>query len=252
MFTRLGTVLIRFLNDLGEISLLIYESFQSLFKRKVHFRNFLNEIVRLGYDSLLVVITTAIFVAMVFAIQIAREFTKYGAEKVVGGTIGLAIWRELGPIITGVVVAGRVGAAITAELGSMKVTEQIDALKSMGFSSHNYLIAPRFFACIIILPSLTIIADLVGIVAAYFISVMNGINGVSFISSVSGMLVPNDFLGGLLKSVVFGMVIAAISCHQGLTTTGGASGVGRSTTNSVVISLITIFIINYFLSQFLF
>jgi len=248
----LGNWFLGFIQELGEIFLLMGKCFKALRRGTVHFKNFINQVVHLGIDSLPIVITTAVFVGMVFSIQISKEFSKYGAARVVGGTVGLAIWRELGPVLTAVVIAGRVGSAITAELASMKVTEQIDALKSMAISRTNFLVAPRFFACMLILPGLVALADLFGVLAALIIAKANGINTVAFIASLSTMVVTADLVGGLFKAFLFGVFIAAISCYQGLAASGGAAGVGKATTKSVVVSLIMLFVVNYFLSQFLF
>jgi phospholipid/cholesterol/gamma-HCH transport system permease protein len=151
-----------------------------------------------------------------------------------------------------VVMAGRVGAAITAELGSMKVTEQIDALKSMGLSRTHFLVAPRFFALTFAMPLLVVLADVIGLLGAYVIAAANGVNSVAFWESAQSMLQPWDIYGGLIKAVFFATMVAAVACYKGLDTQGGASGVGQATTMSVVISLILIFVSNYFLSNFLF
>lgn len=252
IFEWVGEHLLRLFHFMGSLTNISFRCIVSLLSFRMHFKNWIQEVVKLGYDSLPVVLITALAVGMVFAVQVAREFAKYGAIKVIGGTVGIALWRELAPVLTAVVIAGRVGSSITAELGSMKVTEQVDALKAMGFSRTNFLVAPRFWSMVFALPLLVVLADIVSLLGAYVVATYNGVNSVAFIESVQTMLHPYDILGGLLKSVIFGAMLAGVACHKGLETSGGAAGVGKATTESVVISLILIFVSNYFLSNFLF
>ncbi|MBU0580079.1 MAG: ABC transporter permease, partial [Candidatus Margulisbacteria bacterium] len=247
MFARLGKKVIAILEEIGEISILIWTCFIALFQRKLHMRNFIEQAARLGFDSLPIALITLFFVGMVFAIQTAREFLRYGAMRVVGGVIGISLWREMAPALGAVVFAARVGASITAELGTMKVTEQIDSLRSMGVNYVSYLIIPRFWAASFVMPLLVILADVVGLLGGFLVAnLVYNINATVFFDSAQNLLSMSDIYGGLLKAVVFGMLIAAISCYKGITTTGGAKGVGEYTTQSVVTSLIVIFILNYF------
>ena len=157
--------------------------------------------------------------------------------------------RELAPVLTGVVAAGRVGAAITAEISSMKVTEQIDALKVMATNPVAYLVVPRLIACMVMVPLLTVFANVIGTFGGYLVATLYaGINSITFIQSVEHFTVPHDIIGGLIKSIFFGAVIAIIGCYKGLHAPNGASGVGQATTGSVVGSIITIFISNCLLS----
>ncbi|MFH1428141.1 MAG: ABC transporter permease [Candidatus Margulisiibacteriota bacterium] len=253
MFTQLGESILGFFTQLGEITQLFGRIIVVCVKRNYHLKNVIEQMLRVGVESLPAATLTALSVGMVFAVHVSLEFSRYGAAKVVGGIIGLAVWRELAPLMTGVVVAGRVGAAIAAEIGTMKVTEQIDALDSMAVSPISYLVVPRFIALTIMVPILTAFADVVGFVGGFLISVIYArVNPVAFISSAYQMLDVGDIMGGLLKSLVFGMLIALVACYKGLNTTKGAKGVGDSTTNSVVISLMSIFVLNYFLSLFIF
>jgi len=186
-------------------------------------------------------------------VQIAHEFIKYGVQSSVGGVIAIAMGRELSPVLTGVVVAGRVGAAITAEIGSMKVTEQIDALRVMAANPVAYLVVPRFLACIIMMPVLVVFGDIIGMLGGYMMATLYaGIGSFTYLHSIKAFTVVNDVTGGLVKSMFFGAIIAVIGCHKGLTTAQGAEGVGRATTGSVVTSIILIFISNYFLSLILY
>ena len=253
MFDNIGQRIIDTLEEIGDITIL---SFQTLFyslKGNFNLKEMLAQMVRVGVDSLPVAVVTAAFVGMVFAVQIASEFVKFGAGNVVGGVMGIAVARELAPALTAVVIAGRVGSAFAAEIGTMAVTEQIDAIYAMGSSPIKHLVVPRFIASTFMLPMLTIFADLVGFFGGYLVSVyVVGINANGYIDSASQLLKLNDITGGIIKAVFFGMIISIIGCYKGLKTKGGAKGVGESTTDSVVYSLMAIFIVNYFLSLVLF
>jgi phospholipid/cholesterol/gamma-HCH transport system permease protein len=239
--------------ELGRFTMLVGKTLSFLVMGRFNRSEVFNQMVAVGINSIWVAIVTAAFVGMVFSIQIATEFFKFGAGTVVGGVIGIAVARELAPALTAVVFAARVGAAISAELGTMTVTEQIDALYAMGSDPVKHLIIPRFLACTFMLPILTIFADLVGFLGGYFVAVyFVNINSVGFIESASGMLAVKDILGGIGKSFVFGMIVSLVGCYMGLKAKGGASGVGEATTDSVVTSLLNIFIVNYFLSVLLF
>ena len=163
--------------------------------------------------------------------------------------MAIAMARELGPALAGIVIAARVAAAIAAEIGTMKVTEQIDALEALGSNPVKYLVIPRFIACAFMLPLLTITADIVGFIGGYLVGTYAvHINPVEYMENAQALLKMWDVWGGLIKTLIFGMVIAIVACHKGLNAKGGAKGVGEATTSSVVASLITLFIINYFLS----
>jgi phospholipid/cholesterol/gamma-HCH transport system permease protein len=253
MFIFIGRSLINFFNEMGLLVNLLGKVFHLTLSGKLHWQNCKDQIVSLGYNSIGIVLITAFFIGMVFAMQITKEFMKYGAAKVVGGVLAIAIWRELAPVLTAVIVAGRVGSAITAEIGSMQVTEQVDAIRAFGVDPDYYLIAPRVVALGIMLPCLVAFFDVIGILGSYIMSVMvMGLNQVLFTTSVDQIALVSDLSGGLTKAVFFGVVIALISCRQGLATSGGALGVGIATTRSVVVSLLSIFVLNYFLSMVLF
>ena len=247
----LGVWMIGKSKSVGIIALLFWETFTNLGKANI--KETIKQMAKLGVDSLPIVIITTTAAGMVFAVQTAKEFVKLGAGDTVGGIVTIAMGRELVPILVGVVVAGRVGAAITAEIGSMKVTEQIDALRVMAISPVNYLVVPRFWACVLMMPILGIFANILGSWGGYFVSnLYAGITSYSYLHSAKTFCVPFDIVGGLIKCMFFGGIIAVIGCHKGLTTFAGAEGVGVSTTNSVVLSIIMIFITNYFLSVVLY
>jgi phospholipid/cholesterol/gamma-HCH transport system permease protein len=227
--------------------------FLHLLMGKIHRRNTLEQMSVVGPASTLIALTTAAFVGMVFTIQVAKEFIEYGAATTVGGVLAIALTREMAPTLTAVVVAGRVGSAFAAEIGTMRVTEQIDALYMMRTDPIDYLVSPRVLACAAMLPLLTIMSLVVGLGGGLIIAEqLYAIPSVVFIRSVQDFLQVWDVTAALIKSVVFGGLIAVIGCSWGLTTTGGAKGVGQSTTTAVVTSLLAIFVANFFLSWAMF
>ncbi|MDR7866202.1 MAG: ABC transporter permease [Sporomusaceae bacterium] len=252
LLERIGRQMIDFLEHTGQVVMLVGQTLASL-RRSPNPGHALRQMAHLGVDSLPIVALTMLFTGMVMTMQIAHEFIKYGAQASVGGVVAIAVGRELSPVLTGVVAAGRVGAAITAEIGSMKVTEQIDALRVMATNPVAYLIVPRLIACVLMLPILVIFADMIGTVGGYLVAILYAdINSFTFLNSIKVFAVVNDVTGGLIKSMFFGAIIAIIGCYKGLTTAEGAEGVGKATTGSVVTSMILIFISNYFLSLILY
>lgn len=224
-----------------------------LLKAKINRRNTLEQMAVVGPDSLAISLITAAFVGMVFTIQVAREFLNFGAGQAVGGVLALALTRELAPVLTAVVIAGRVGSAFAAEIGTMRVTEQIDALYVLRTDPIDYLVIPRVIACALMLPILTIISLITGLIGGLFVATtLYNISQITFIDSIQTFLQVWDLSSALIKSVIFGALVAIIGCSWGLTTTGGAKGVGQSTTTAVVTALISIFISNFFLSWLMF
>lgn len=229
------------------------KAFGAIFTGKIHLRNTLSQMAIIGVDSLPIALITALAVGMVFSMQVASEFIRFGATSAIGGVAAIAIARELAPVLTGVVVAGRVGASIAAELGAMKVTEQIDALKVMATDPVHYLVVPRLIACLLMLPFLTMLSDILGIAGGGLVAVsLKGINPRLFMDSIQNILQASDVYRGLIKAAFFGIVVAIVGCKQGFSTTTGAQGVGNATTRAVVTSLITIFISNFLLSSILY
>jgi len=220
---------------------------------KIHRRNTLEQMAVVGPDSLMIALLTAGFVGMVFTIQVSREFINFGAGSAVGGVLALALSRELAPVLTAVVLAGRVGSAFAAEIGTMRVTEQIDALYMLRTDPVDYLVIPRLLACCLMLPILTLLSLLTGMAGGLMISwSLYGITDTIFMDSVQSFLGIWDIVAAMLKAVFFGALIATIGCSWGLTTTGGAKGVGQSTTTAVVTALLAIFVSNFFLSWAMF
>ncbi|MBZ8181865.1 MlaE family lipid ABC transporter permease subunit [Oscillatoria salina] len=224
-----------------------------LTQSKIHRRNTLEQMAVVGPDSVAIALITASFVGMVFTIQVAREFLYFGAGTAVGGVLALSLSRELAPVLTAVVIAGRVGSAFAAEIGTMRVTEQIDALYTLKTDPIDYLVIPRFLACCLMLPILTVLSLITGLTGGMLIAkFLYDIPYSVFLDSVRNFSSASDLLSAMFKSLIFGGLIATIGCNWGLTTTGGAKGVGESTTTAVVTSLLAIFISNFFLSWILF
>lgn len=220
---------------------------------KINRRNTLDQMISVGPESLVIALITASFVGMVFTIQVAREFIYFGATTAVGGVLAISLTRELAPVLTAVVLAGRVGSAFAAEIGTMRVTEQIDALYILKTDPIDYLVSPRVIACCLMLPVLTILSLITGMVGGLLIAdSLYSIPPSVFLNSVQNFLKVWDLFSCVIKAVAFGALIAVIGCSWGLTTTGGAKGVGQSTTTAVVTSLMAIFIANFFLSWVMF
>lgn len=212
-------------------------------------RDVLNQMVDIGSDSIWIVMTITTSTGFVFAFYTVNLSLQIGVTQFIGGTLAYVFFSELGPTLTGAAVASRSGAAIAAEIGSMVVTEQVDALRAMAVSPIRYLVAPRLVAAVVMMPMLTIIADTSGIVGAYILSRINGIPHSVFWDSVHKYLGANDMARGILKSLFFGVIISIGGCYEGLQTSGGATGVGRATTRSVVRCVVLIFISNFFLTE---
>ncbi|KAI3989783.1 hypothetical protein MKX01_040753 [Papaver californicum] len=220
-----------------------------ILKGKIHRKNTLQQLERVGPKSVGVCLLTSAFVGMAFTIQFVREFTRLGLNRSVGGVLALAFARELSPVITSIVVAGRIGSAFAAELGTMQVSEQTDTLRVLGSDPVDYLVTPRVIACCVALPILTLICFTVGMASSALLA--DAVYGVSIniiLDSAQRALRPWDIISAMIKSQVFGGVISIVSCAWGVTTLGGAKGVGESTTSAVVISLVGIFIADFFLS----
>ncbi|CAH2036781.1 unnamed protein product [Thlaspi arvense] len=224
-----------------------------ILKGKIHWRNTLQQLERTGPKSLGVCLLTSTFVGMAFTIQFVREFTRLGLNRSIGGVLALAFSRELSPVITSIVVAGRMGSAFAAELGTMQVSEQTDTLRVLGADPIDYLITPRVIASCLALPFLTLMCFTVGMASSALLS--DAVYGISIniiMDSAHRALRPWDIVSAMIKSQVFGAIISVISCSWGVTTTGGAKGVGESTTSAVVMSLVGIFIADFVLSSFFF
>ncbi|MBV8581654.1 MAG: ABC transporter permease [Candidatus Eremiobacteraeota bacterium] len=237
----------------GGAAELLADSVRFIVGLRIRFRETSDQAYLLGVQSLSIVLLTSLFTGMVFSLESAVQAVEYGVGNLVGGAVAFSTARELGPMLSAVVVAGRTGAAIAAELGSMVVTEQIEALQSLGLSPTRMLVVPRLLALIVMLPLLTILADIVSILGGMWVAnIYAHISTESFVTSARSVLPFTDVLKGLFKSVVFGIIIAIIGSYQGLQTRGGAAGVGKATTGAVVTAIILIFVFNFALSYVLF
>jgi phospholipid/cholesterol/gamma-HCH transport system permease protein len=216
-------------------------------------RELFRQMVKVGVNSTPVVLLTAMFTGMVLALQTFSVLSRFNAESFVGSLVALSMVRELSSVLSGLIVAGRAGSAMGAELGTMRVTEQIDALEVMATDPVHYLVVPRVWASTIMLPLLVALGNGVGIFGGYLVSVvLMGANPVSYVNRTFQFMQLNDLLSGLVKAAVFGFLLAVIGCQQGFYTTGGAEGVGRSTTAAVVVASIAILISDFFLTRLLF
>jgi phospholipid/cholesterol/gamma-HCH transport system permease protein len=225
----------------GGIANLVAQTFYLTFVPPAKLGRVTEQIKKTGYDSLPIVSLVALFIGFIFALQTAYFMQRIGSEMYIASLVALSVVRELGPVITALVVAGRVGASITAELGSMAVTEQIDALEAFASNPIKYLVVPRFLAMIIVLPLLTLYADMIGILGSFLICVGKlGISASMYMQVTFDTLVYKDLFTGLFKTIFFGMIIAFVSCYEGFNVEGGAEGVGQATTRSVVITFIMI------------
>lgn len=243
--------LLSFLAFIGETSLLAARAIGYVLRGQLSLKGTLGQMAAIGVDALPIVIASTLSTGAVFALYTAGLFVQFGASRFLGGTLTLSFLLELGPVLAGVTVASRSGAAIAAEIGSMMVTEQVDALRAMGVSPIRYLVAPRLVACVLMMPLVGVFADLFGVLGSYLTCQAKGVPGPLFIESVRSMVVETAFTNGLIKTVCFGVIISIVACREGLKTKGGATGVGKSTTSSVVLCVVLIFIADFFLAQVL-
>lgn len=244
-----GASVLGFVEGLGSTLLAGGQALLWVFRPPMRLRTVVAHMEFIGFQSLAIVIITGIFTGGVFALQAEYGFSLFGARSLTGSTVALALTRELGPVLTALLVTGRAGSAMAAELGSMRVTEQIDALEAMAVDPIDYLVTPRLCASILMMPALATVFSVVGIGGAWFVGTeVLGISEGAFVHRIEWHLDPDDFLGGLYKSAVFGGIMAVVSCVRGLAATGGAAGVGRVTTQAVVLSSVSVLVVDYFLT----
>lgn len=240
------------LNQVGRAGLLLAEAIAQIFQKPFRWKLFFKQMEFIGNKSLSVVMLTGLFTGMVLALQMYEAMRQFSAESVVGGVVALSITKELGPVLTALMVNSRAGSAIAAELGTMRVTEQIDALDSMAVNPVQYLISPRIFSGVIMLPFLTMIADFIGVIGGYLIAVLLlGLDHGLYVAKVIDFVELPDLLGGLLKSAVFGLILTFVGCYKGFYTHGGAEGVGNATTQAVVVAAVLILAADYLITSFI-
>lgn len=248
---RLGRQTIGMFRQVGAVVLLLVSALSQF--HKIRLPETARQCYDLGVRSFPIVALTLLFTGMVLSFQIAGELVKYGADFSIGAIVAIGMGRELGPVLCGVVLAGRVGAAITAEIGTMRVTEQIDALRCMAVNPVAYLVVPRLAACVLMLPLLNVFGVAIGVAGGMVVaSISDHISAYTFMHSIDIYCGPADLYMGMVKSLFFGLIVALVGCDRGMTCTAGAEGVGRATTQSVVYSIIMLFAANYFLSSILF
>lgn len=241
------------LAEIGRVSLLIGEMLQLLVRRLPAFRLLVQQMNAIGVDSLWLVIVVSLFTGAVAAVQAAYQFTAVVPLKFLSAVIMRSVVIELGPVLTALVIGGRVGASIAAELGTMKVTEQIDALRAMGINPVRYLVAPRVTAAIIMLPILTIYADAIAIFGGFVVAVnVVGVSAATYMQGLREYFYLKDVMSGIVKSLFFGGIIGTMGCYYGFQTEGGAEGVGKATTGAVVTSCVLVLILDYILASILF
>ena len=252
LITAVGARVISFLVYIGEIVVLAAETFASIFRQKIRWRLFLHQIVEMGLRSQSVVVITGAFTGAVFAAQTFFQFNKLGMGSAVGAVVSVSVCRELGPVLTALMVTGRVGASMSAEIGTMKVTEQIDALRALAVHPVDYLVVPRALAMMLSMPLLVAECVGVGIVAGYAVAIgLLEVNGTYYVANMVRWTQMRDIIMALSKAFCFALLIVFISCHKGLTTREGAVGVGRATTEAVVNASLAVLIFNFFLTMLL-
>jgi phospholipid/cholesterol/gamma-HCH transport system permease protein len=236
--------------EIQEAALMTGRAFRRALSKPYYFREIIVQMDVIGVGSVMIILLTGLFTGGVLALQTSSTLKTFGATGVTGQLVMTSMVREMGPVLASLMLAGRVGSAIAAELGSMVVSEQVDAMRALGTDPVKKLVWPRLFALMVMTPALTLVADMVGAFGGWLVAsaLMNVASSV-YISSAKDALTYNDIIGGLMKPTVFGLIIAIVSCRAGLRTHGGTVGVGRSTTQAVVLSDILILASDFFLSR---
>lgn len=248
----IGKATIIFCEEAGALVLFVQQAIISMFTTRLRVKKVLAQVNHIGINSLSVVLLTGGAIGAILAFESYVGLHKFGAERFIGTLLFISMAREFGPMITSIMVTGRAISSMTAEIGSMRITEQLDALKTLSININQYLIVPRILATMIILPFLSLFCTLFGFLSGYFISVyILKINAETFMEAVREYSEMFDLVRGMIKAGVFGFLISSIGCYKGYTTWGGAKGVGLSTTQSVVMANVIIFIADYLLSAFM-
>jgi len=252
-FALIGRSTMNLLAHIGRLSVFTGTALAAIVAPPIYWKMIGQQIMRIGYFSLPVVGLTAFFTGGALALQIFLGGNRFGTEAVVPQIVVLGITRELGPVIAGLMVAGRIGASMAAEIGTMRVTEQIDALVTLSTNPFKYLVVPRIVAAVAMLPLLVLVADIIGVLGGYLVAVYKlNFNMSAYLKQTVDYLQVMDVVSGLVKASVFGFLIAMLGCFHGYNSGGGAQGVGRATTNSVVSSSIMILVLDYMLTELFF
>ncbi|HOI74441.1 MAG TPA: ABC transporter permease [Syntrophales bacterium] len=250
---RIGRIVLENVEELGRILLLFLSALSWMVRPPLKARQIFKQMEFVGVKSIFVVVLTGTFTGMVMALQGYHGFRMFAAESLVGSTVALGMTRELGPVLTSLMVTARAGSAMAAELGTMRVTEQIDALAVMAANPVKHLIVPRLIAGVLMVPLLTVVSDFMGILGGYFVGVhILNINSGAFMKNIFKYVTLNDIYSGLVKAACFGLLMALIGCYKGFNTRGGAEGVGRATTEAVVLASISILVSDYILTAMMF
>lgn len=244
--------IINFFTIMGDCFILLFYTIKYIFSGKVNIKDTINQMYFIGIGSMPMVLLTVAFSSAVLALYFSQVVVGWGLGSYTGTIIGLSVTRELAPVLTGVVLSARCASSIGAEIGSMKVSEQIDALRTLSVNHIEYLVVPKVLGAFLIAPVLCILADFVGILSGYFIASINGVSSGGFVSTCQAFTTMHDVKMGLVKTLFYAVSVTIIGSQQGLQTTGGAVGVGRSTTNAVVISTVTIYVLNFILAYIMF
>ncbi|MGA1847336.1 MlaE family ABC transporter permease [Deferribacter abyssi] len=252
-FEIVGSPVLKLILGSGRLFLIFIDTVRWMFVPPYRIKLLFKQMEFIGVSSLSVIILTGTFTGMVFSFQSYIGFHKFGAEYMVGTVVGIGMARELGPVLSSIMVAARAGSAIAAEIGTMRVSEQIDALYALAVEPVQYLIVPRVLAGVIVMPILNVIAVFCGIVGGYFVGVeILGINKTLFLETMYKYVEFEDLYNGIIKATVFGLILTLVGCYKGFYTTGGAEGVGKSTTESVVMSCVLILVFDYILTAIMF
>ncbi len=251
-FTLVGSRIIALMRELGHWCEFVWQTILWTFRPPLRVDQFAKQMEFVGLKSVWIVSLTAIFTGAVFALQTGKVYALFNMESMVGATVGLSLTREMAPVFAALMVTARACSAMAAELGTMRVTEQIDALETMAVSPIQYLVVPRVVATTFMVPLLTMIYNFVGVLGSYMVGVyLLGIGEGPFMTKLYHYVDADDIWGGMIKAVTFGFLIACISCYMGFNTRRGAKGVGRATTRAVVVSAVTILIVDYFLTTWI-
>ena len=247
-----GNICIRYADALKKFVILFGQMLVATVRPPYRFKQLLIAMEFVGFGSMFIILLAGFSCGAILAYQCAYAFGMFGAEAMTGATVALALCRELGPVLTAIMVAGRASSGMATVIGTMKVTEQIDAMKTMAVDPVQYLIVPRVWGTVLMMPVLTAVMDFIGIVAAYVVGVMlSGVDFGAFEAMINNILRPFDVYGGLIKAAVFGILVSFIGCYKGYYAAGGAKGVGEATTDAVVYASVSVLILDYFLTMIL-
>ena len=251
--SALGRMVLDTVGSAGRLALFALNGLSHLLRPPFYWRNFLSAFFEFAFYSLPVVALTAIFSGMVIALQSYTGFSRFNAQSAIADIVVLSVVRELGPVLAGLMVAGRVGAAMAAEIGTMRVTDQIDALGTLSTNPMKYLVTPRLLAGVLALPLLVVVADILGVMGGFIVSVVKlGFSPAAYVANTFAFVQPMDVIVGLAKAAAFGFLIALMGCYNGYHSRGGAQGVGASTTSAVVAASILILCFDYVLTEMFF